>query len=259
MSPSFKHLFVYDESVSDKCADASISTELGRGRVQVADVDTVVYNTSVICALVLSIPLTIIGELSGNDENWTSMMQSLPDLSNGDQFCKPSPDSSNLYSNVCLTTFSYYYRRLFFSTIACFYTACASLFMAVFYYMCRPSESSNCFSMIQLIEAYKIEVRDNIRRQRQMQQRDVHSKLESETDVEVSELLRRFEDSEVFFYAKFLAENKMQELMNHEFYMWYRSEEQRIVAVLLDIFFVQQFVVVLCPISRISVLKHSAF
>jgi hypothetical protein len=223
-SPSFKHLFVYDESVLDKCVDASISAELGRGRVRVADVDAVVNNTSLICALVISIPLMIMGELGSNNENWSSLMQSLQDKSTGAPFCLPSSNSSFLYSTFCTSLFSFYYKRLFLSTILCFYTACASLFMAVYYYMCRPSEGSNCMSMMELFEAFKIEVRDNFRRQRQTQQLGAHSKSDLGTDAQVAEVLRRLEDNEVMFHAKFLAENKMQELKNHEFYMWYKSE-----------------------------------
>jgi hypothetical protein len=239
-SPSFKHLFVYDESVLHKCVDASISAELGRGRVRVADVDTTVNNTSLICALVISIPLMIFGELSSNNENWASMMQTLSDPTNGDQFCQRLPDSSRFYSNFCLSRFQTYYNRLFFATISCFYTACASLFLAVFYYMCRPSEGSNCLSTMQLIEAFKIEVRDSLRRQRQVQ-RSGHSEREPETNAEELELLRRLEDSEVFFHAKFLAENKMQELKNHEFYMWYKSEKEHVMIVLPIIcYFVQK-------------------
>lgn len=224
-SPSFKHLFVYDQRVLDLCADPALSAELGGVRLDVAHVDATVSNTSLVCALVLSIPTLIVGVMGNNKEGWAELMHGLHDHADGG-LCLPSAKYANLYSTFCLNQFDALYKRLFFLVILCFYSSFATLFLSVFYFMCRPSETCNCFSMIALVEAFKIEIREKrIQQSGWSRQPFGDGPLSpSGKNAHAQALSQHFEDMDVFWNAKCLAENKMQELKNHEFYMWYKSK-----------------------------------
>jgi hypothetical protein len=226
-SPSFKHLFVYDGHVSESCADATLSAELSTAKLDVAHVDTTVNNASLVCALVLSIPTLIVGVMGSNKQGWSELMHGLQDHVNGG-LCLPSANVSNLYSVFCLAQFDAIYKRLFVCVMLCFYSSIATLFMSVFYFMCRPSEMCNCFSKIALMEAFKIEIREErMRGSRRFQPLSGVQSLPlppSEGNAHAQALSQHFEDLEIFWNAKWFAENKMQELKNHEFYMWYKSE-----------------------------------
>jgi hypothetical protein len=84
--------------------------------------------------------------------------------------------------------------------------------------------------MITLLEAFKIEVRDNIRRRR-LQPSGPEAALPSQAHATAQALASSqapsegsLEDIEVFMNAKFLAEIEMEEQKNQEFYVWYRSK-----------------------------------
>jgi hypothetical protein len=230
-SPTFKYIFIYDERSVEQLGKAAISQELAVAKVTVADVDGSVNTVSLICALLLGIPALIMGEMSSNEGRWLTFMQGLVDRSNDYKLCLPSAQYPNLYSDYCLSLLQYWFKRLYVVVVLCFYSSAATLLMAVFYYMCRPSEFCNCSSMITLLEAFKIEVRDNVRRRRlQQQQRDpkvshsVDSKAQSIAPSQAPLSDGSLEEIEVFMQAKFLAENEMEEQKNQEFYVWYRSK-----------------------------------
>jgi biotin operon repressor len=168
-SPTFKYVFVYDEHSVEQLGQAALSQELAVARVTVADVDGSVNNVSLVCALLLGIPTLIMGEMSSNEGRWLTFMQGLLDRSNDNKLCLPSAQLPNLYSDYCLAVFQHWFKRLYLVVLLCFYSSAATLLMAVFYYMCRPSESCNCSSMMTLLEAFKIEVRDTIRKRRLQQ------------------------------------------------------------------------------------------
>ena len=96
--------------------------------------------------------------------------------------------------------------------------------MFLFYFVCRPSELSHCSSIITLFEAFKLEVREGIRRlgRPRTDQTPLHSILE---------------EIEVCTNAKFLAKHKLEEQKNLEFYIWYKSEWPWFYALLIRMFF----------------------
>jgi hypothetical protein len=216
-SRTFKHVFVYDEQCVQKLGKASLSDQLAAPRVTVADVDGSVNNICLICALVLGCPLLMMGEMSSNEGRWTTFMHGLIDQSNDNQLCLPSVNFTQLYSNYCLSSIQHWFKRLYVVTLLSFYSALATLNMALFYYMCRPSESSNSSSMITLMEAFKLEAREKIRlRRSQPPSGSTHTSLNS-----------TLEEIEVFLNAKFLAENELEEQKNQDFYVWYKREWPR--------------------------------
>ena len=215
-SQTFKHVFVYDEQCVQKLSKSSLCDQLAAPRVAVADVDALLNNICLICALVLGCPLLVMGEISGNEGRWTAFMHGLVDESNGNQLCLPSPNFTQLYSDYCLSSIQHWFKRLYVVTLLSFYSALATLNMALFFYMCRPSESCNIASNITLLEAFTLEVRRRIRRER------YSTSPESEKSPSVA-----FEtpvlESEVFLKASYLAQNEAEEQNNSEFYVWYRS------------------------------------
>ncbi len=216
-SRTFKHVFVYDEQCVQQLGKASLCDRLVAPRVTVADVDGSVNNICLICALVLGCPLLVMGEMSSNEGRWTTFMHGLVDQSNGNQLCLPSVNFTQLYSDYCLSSIQHWFKRLYVVTLLSFYSALATLNMALFYYMCRPSESSNSSSMITLMEAFKLEAREKIRLRRgQLPSGSAHTSLDSS-----------LEEIEVFLNAKFLAENELGEQKNQDFYVWYKRELPR--------------------------------
>jgi hypothetical protein len=214
-SQTFKHVFVYDEQCVQKLSKSSLCDQLAAPRVAVADVDALLNNICLICALVLGCPLLVMGEISGNEGRWTAFMHGLVDESNGNQLCLPSANFTQLYSDYCLSSIQHWFKRLYVATLVSFYSALSTLAMVLFYYMCRPSESSNSSSMITLMEAFKLEAREQIRLRRGHSSPDQKSGESS------------LEDIEVFLNAKFLAENELDEQKNQDFYVWYRRKSVR--------------------------------
>jgi hypothetical protein len=221
-SRTFKHVFVYDEQCVEKLGKASLCDQLAAPRVAVADVDALLNNICLICALVLGCPLLVMGEISGNEGRWTAFMHGLVDESNGNQLCLPSVNLTQLYSDYCLSSIQHWFKRLYVATLVSFYSALATLAMVLFYYMCRPSASSNSSSMITLVEAFKLEAREKIRLRRGHSSPDNTSRESS------------LEDIEVFLNAKFLAENELDEQKNQDFYVWYRRKSTRAPSTMLQ-------------------------
>jgi hypothetical protein len=212
-SRTFKHVFVYDEQCVQKLGKASLCDQLAAPRVTAADVDGSVNNICLICALVLGCPLLMMGEMSSNEGRWTTFMHGLIDQSNDNRLCLPSVNFTQLYSEYCLSSIQHWFKRLYVVTLLSFYSALATLNMALFYYMCRPSECSNSSSLITLMEAFKLEAREKIRLRRGQPPSGALTSLDSSLD-----------EIEVFLNAKFLAENELEEQKNQGFYIWYKRE-----------------------------------
>ena len=100
---------------------------------------------------------------------------------------------------------------------ASFYLNIFALMLAVFYYMCRPAESYNNSSLLTLLEAFTLEVRERIRRER-------HATCPESEKLPSQPFDSSSLESEVFLKASVLAQNEAEEQKNQEFYMWYKSK-----------------------------------
>jgi hypothetical protein len=217
ISPTFRYLFAYDETMSDHlhllCGE-SLESEIPGARITVQDVDSAVNNCALICALLLGVPASIIGDMVGNQDGWIDYMHAIKDR-NG-KYCEPNYQTAAIYSDFCLREFEKHYGNFFAMTTICFYSALFTLITAVCYYMCRPSESCNNSSINTLYKACTLEVRKQIREKR-------HQGAER---VDPDTPFNSWgEELEVFMKAKFMAKNEADEQKNQEFYMWYKSKQ----------------------------------
>ena len=185
----------------------SLESEISGARITVQDVDSAVNNCALICALLLGVPASIIGDMVGNQDGWIDYMHAIKDQ-NG-KYCEPSHQTAFLYSDFCLREFERHYSGFFVVTTISFFSALLTLITAVFYYMCRPSESCNNTSMNTLYKACTWEVRKQIREKRHQgaEQVDPDTPFNSWG-----------EELEVFMKAKFMAKNEAEEQKNQEFY-----------------------------------------
>jgi hypothetical protein len=190
-SPSFKHLFVFQSL--DNLHDKQLSDE-HTAPVAVSDVDAAVNTSALVCALLLSVPCAIM--TSTDPDGWLNYINGIPGC------------SDSLYSDSCVKTLQYNFTFLYLMTMVAFYSALCTLITSVFYYMCRPSESCNCSSLLTLMEAYTLEVRHRIRKDRAEQ-----SGATSEVKPDVL-FGSPNEEMEVFMKANFLANNELEEQKN---------------------------------------------
>ncbi len=206
LSPMLRHFFIHDAQFDDDLCNRTLTDESPSPRVTVADVDSAVNNCALICALLLSIPTSVISNLS--EDSFVTMMASQ---------CQHL-DFSNLqntaFSEDCVSGFKSNFMFLYNNCIMCFYSSLFTLITAVLYYMCRPSESYNNASKVMLLEAFTLTVRQDIRKE----MRSIGTELPEEP------FENRILESEVFMKAKFLAENEAEEQMNQAFYIWYKSK-----------------------------------
>ena len=200
-SPSFKHLFVFQSL--DNLHDKQLSDEHA-APVAVSDVDAAVNTSALVCALLLSVPCAIM--TSTDPDGWLNYINGVPGC------------SDSLYSDSCVKTLQNNFTFLYLMTMVAFYSALCTLITSVFYYMCRPSESCNCSSLLTLMEAYTLEVRHRIRKER-AEQSGATSEVKPDVLFDSPN-----EEMEVFMKANFLANNELEEQKNSEFYMWYKSE-----------------------------------
>jgi hypothetical protein len=206
-NPSFKCLFVFEQKVVDNHRNTLLSQELESAPVSVSDVDAAVNTCALVCALLLGLPASIMSSI--DSDSWNNYIEGQVEWT-GSQWikCKPSGNDS-LYSDACLRIFSHNFVAQYNVIIGCFYSALCTLVTAVFYYMCRPSESCNNSSLLTLFEAFTIEVRKKIRKERPLT--DADSKLDPKVPFRSSS-----EEAEVFMRAKFLAMNEVEEQKNQE-------------------------------------------
>ena len=218
-SSTFKHIIFFDNSVFNYNADSAL-TETLDAKLTVAGTDASVNNCSLVCALLITIPTLILGELSVNNDRWLDYLQRLRDVTSSDMPCLHAAVSTSQFSDFCLLTLQDSFERLYFAAILCFYSSMTTLFLAVFYYMCRPSESSSCSSIRTLFEAHKIEIRDRIRRLSRCHDQSVPGAACPTNAASPHDSLQEIE---VFLNAQFLAQSHMEGQLNQAFFMWYKS------------------------------------
>jgi hypothetical protein len=210
-SPMLRHFFIHDANFASELWDRSLSEESPSPKVTVADVDSAVNNCALICALLLSIPIGVISNLS--QDAFVAMM-----VNQGvDQVCHEL-DFKNLqntaFSNDCIDSFKDRFTFLYNNCIMCFYSSLFTLITAVLYYMCRPSESYNNASIIMLMNAFTLDLRQAIRK-------EIGEGVEESADKPFAD---RSLENEVFMKARFMAKNEAEEQKNQEFYIWYQSK-----------------------------------
>lgn len=124
-------------------------------------------------------------------------------------------DVSNLQNTTfpsnCKNVFMRKFLPMFNNMLACFFACLFTLISVVLYYMFRPSEAYNNSPLVELLKAFTLDVRRQIRE-------EMHSAGPPEEPFE-----NRALECEVFFKAKFLAANEAEEQKNIEFYIWYQS------------------------------------
>jgi hypothetical protein len=228
-SSTFRYLFTYDhEFVATLKAlrSSPLTEEIPAARITVHDVDATVNNCALICALLLGVPMSVISNFAGgNQDGWIDWMRDthigsrrLP-TSQWDYICDPIDGAEANYSDVCLATFEKAYMNFFAWVTVSFYAALFTLITAVVYYMCRPSESCNNSSLNTLLEACTLEVRQKIREARRKKGEESHEIIAPNVVFD-----SWGEETEVFLKAKFMAKSEAEEQLNQEFYMWYKSK-----------------------------------
>lgn len=142
-SSAFKHLFFFDNNIFDHNADDALA-DTHDVKVTVASADASVNNCSLICALLITVPTLVLGELSISSDRWLDFLQTLRDATSGDMPCLHEAVSTRLLSDFCSTKLLESFERIYFGSVLCIYASITTLSSAVFYYMCRPSETSSC-------------------------------------------------------------------------------------------------------------------
>ena len=212
-SPMFRHIFVYDSNFIRAMSRKTLLDESPIPQATVSHVDSAVNSCALICALLISIPAGIISDMASS-ELFDYMVFS--GQRGATMNCSSSHVATLTFDPRCIEIMKETYRNLVTFVLTSFYANIFCLMMAIMYYMCRPSESCNIASNITLLEAFTLEVRRRIRRER------YSTGPESEKSPSVA-----FEtpvlESEVFLKASYLAQNEADEQSNHEFYVWYRS------------------------------------
>jgi hypothetical protein len=133
-------------------------------------------------------------------------------------------------SSRCFKEFEAIFSFLTQMVLASFYCNIFVLMLAVLYYMCRPAESYNNSSLLTLLEAFTLEVRKKILKERLAKTEEESTTLSSQP-FDSSSL-----ESEVFVKASFFAQNEAEEQKNQEFYLWYKSKTISAVVYCLTIF-----------------------
>ena len=212
MSVTFRHLLAYDKdflAALQSLEKSSLKAQYPCAQIAVCDVDTAVNNAALISALMLGVPMGILGSMSGNQDGWLDLVGS-----------HKTPDGTRCtlpYSEFCFDYLFRRYQALYLTVTISFYSALFTLITAIVYYLCRPSESSNVSSMNALVRAFTLDIRKEIREQR--------SALEDQNALDPARPFATWgEELEVFTNAKFMAKNQAAEQMNMEFYVWYRSK-----------------------------------
>jgi hypothetical protein len=209
-SPMLRHFFVHNKKFGSELANTTLSESGPDCQVTAPDVDAAVNNCALICALLLSIPFGVISNLS--EDTLKSMMVAAPTSQ-----CSSSLNYSDLsnsdFSELCIRDFKDKFTFMYQMCMSCFYSSCYTLITAVLYYMCRPSESYKNSSLVTLMKAYTLEIRQEIRK-------EMHS---GESEPPEAPFENRMIELEVFEKAKFLAMNEAEEQKNQEFYIWYQS------------------------------------
>ena len=234
-SPMMRHIFVHDSNFIRNMKTKSLLEEAPSPQITASDVDSAVNNCALICALLISIPAGLISDL-GQSDFYVNLIASgqflYPRLVQHNCTVTSATDFSNELTE-CMVPFKDSFSTLTTYTLASFYTNIFCLMMAVLYYMCRPSESYNISSSLTLLNAYTMEVRNIIRKERHPHGAESKKKPSEPFENPIVEL-------EVFSKARFYAQNESEEQKNQEFYMWYKSKR------LLAVFFASSCVCQVC-------------
>lgn len=115
------------------------------------------------------------------------------------------------YSEICISEFKWKFIFMYRMCMACFYSSCYTLITAVLYYMCRPSEGYKNSSLVTLMKAYTLEIRQEIRKEMRS----------GESDPPEAPFENRMLELEVFEKAKFMAANEAEEQKSQD--IWYQS------------------------------------
>jgi hypothetical protein len=214
-SPMIRHIFVHDSSFIDGMKTESLLDEAPSPQITASDVDSAVNNCALICALLISIPAGLISNM-GQSDFYINMISSGQLI--GFQNLNCTVSNGDDFPSECIGPFKQSFTILATYVLASFYTNIFVLMMAVLYYMCRPSESYNISSSLTLVEAYTIEVRKRIRKER-------HTKDAESTKPPSEPFENPLVEFEVFSKASFYAQNETEEQKNQEFYMWYKSKQ----------------------------------
>jgi hypothetical protein len=212
-SPMIRHIFVHDSDFVEKMKGNALTDQAPSPQITASDVDSAVNNCALICALLIGIPSGLISNM-GNSDFYTNFIASGSFPLRQD--CTAADLTRSTFSPDCFVAFkdAFYFLAAF--VLASFYTNIFSLLMAVLYYMCRPAENYNIASSLTLLEAFTLEVRKRIRKERYPN--EAESKR-PEQPFENPTL-----ESEVFLKASFFVQNESEEQKNQEFYMWYKSQ-----------------------------------
>jgi hypothetical protein len=215
-----RHIFVHDSNFVDEFGKHDLIEESPSASITVSDVDASVNSCALICALLLSIPAGLVNQMAESDLYTTMMTSGL----NGrtEELCPAITNPSSRCFEDFLDEF-YYLAAM---VKASFYFNISVLMLAVFYYMCRPAESYNNSSFLTLLEAFTLEVRKKIRKERHATGPESEKLPSQPFDSSNLEL-------EVFLKASCLAQNEAEEQKNQEFYVWYKSETTSSVDVIL--------------------------
>jgi hypothetical protein len=203
-SPMVRHIFVHDSDFVENMRGKALTDESPSPQITASDVDSSVNNCALICALLISIPSGLISDM-GNSDFYTNFIASGSFKLRQD--CTAADLTRSTFSDECFVTFKETFYFLASFVLASFYTNIFSLLMAVLYYMCRPAESYNVASSLTLLEAFTLEVRKRIRKERYTNGAE-SERLPSEP-FENPTL-----ESEVFLKASFLAQNESEEQKN---------------------------------------------
>jgi hypothetical protein len=223
-SPSFRHLFIYNHTSLRKLVETPLSEVADVAPLTVTDVDSFVNTSALVCALLLSIPSSIMSAVGGQPDSWQAYVEGMTDRNSGAQCALP-------FSELCLHEFKNNFEGLHVFVITCFYSCLLTLFLAFCYYMCRPAESCNTSSFTTLLGAFTLEVRDSIRSEKRGL-----SDTDATTEVSPQKpFSSAIEELEVFMKANVLATAELEEQKNQEFYCWYKSEA--LTRVLVRIFY----------------------
>jgi hypothetical protein len=204
-SPTFRHFFIYDSRFAGDLEERTLLEESPSPRVSVADVDSSVNNCALICALLLSIPCGLMTSWSENTY-LNVMIHPMADYQPAGSPWVCALDVSNLQNTTfpsnCKTVFMRKFLPMFNNMLACFFACLFTLISVVLYYMFRPSEAYNNSPLVELLKAFTLDVRRQIRE-------EMHSAGPPEEPFE-----NRALECEVFFKAKFLAANEAEEQKN---------------------------------------------
>ncbi len=214
------YIFCYDSDFAKQLREKLLIEESPHPLIAVPNIDSAVNNCALICALLLNVPITIISNLT-TSENLLQMMVNPFRFDQDRNQCIRSLDFSNLKNTTynirdCFSEFKENFSFVYISTIICFYSALYTLLTAVFYFMCRPAESSHNSSKIVLFEAYILEVRATMRK-------GMHSQSIESMKPPSEPFADPALEGQVLMRAKFYAENEAEEQKNLEFYIWYKS------------------------------------